>query len=115
MKTYTRTLPIAVAALILGMSAQSASAGLFRRNVVVATPVYAAPTTVYAAPAPVYAAAPAATVVEAPVQAVYTPQVVAPAPVQTNYTTTTLYSAPAPLYAQPMRVVYPRRVYRYGY
>jgi hypothetical protein len=109
------------------LSARPADAGLFRRPQVVVV----APAPVVAVPVEtVYAAAPVTTVTET--RAVYEAPVVVRAPVATSYTTTTVYSAPvrtsylvpaARVYsapavvetARPVKVVVPRRVYRYPY
>jgi hypothetical protein len=120
---------LGLAAVLLGVLTAPASAGLFgRRTVVVGGPTYVVP-----APAPmVYAAPVATTVVQTPATAYYAPAVVPTAPVPATYAAPAvmenpvpasyvapMYAAPvAPVYAAPYapaRVVYPRRVYRYGY
>ena len=120
---------LGLAALVLGVTARPASAGLFGpRTVVVETPGYYP---AYLAPAPVATvyAAPVSTVIATPVTTIYPAPVISTAVVDTAvvpsaYTTSTVTAAPiATTYAAPavvapaprVRVVYPRRVYRYGY
>jgi hypothetical protein len=119
---------IALAALGFGLAAAPAEAGLFhRRTVVVESPtVYVAPVeTVYAVPVSTVVAAPAPVAVPAPVvvdsavtATTYVPTVstgVVAAPVVSTYvpTVTTVPAVVVP--ARRMRVVFPRRVYYYGY
>jgi hypothetical protein len=113
---------LGLAALVLGVTARPASAGLFGpRTVVVATPAYPA----YLTPAPVATVytAPVSPVVAAPVfdtdlvpAAYYTTSTVVSTPVATTYVAPRVYSAPV-VVAPPARVkvVYPRRVYRFAY
>jgi hypothetical protein len=114
---------LGLAALALGASAQTASAGLFGPRTVIVMPGYPA----YAVPAPVTTVltAPVSTVVTAPAPTVLSTPLVDPGLVPTSFTTSTVVTAPvtrtfvspAPVLAPVrVRVVYPRRVYRYyGY
>jgi hypothetical protein len=116
---------LGLAALALGASAQPASAGLFGPRTVIVMPGYPA----YAIPAPVTTVLTApvstSTVITAPAPVVLPTPVADPGLVPTSYTTSTVvttpvpttYVAPAPIRAPArVRVVYPRRVYRYyGY
>ncbi len=126
MKSRHLALKVAVASalvvLAMGLTARPASAGWpYGRRVVVATPAY--PTAVIAAPV-VVSAAPIATVYPAPLEAVATAPVFDSALVPTAFAAPTVVSAPVvTTYAVPAviatpvrgRVVYPRRVYRFGY
>jgi len=127
----------ALALLILGLTAGPASAAWpYGRPVVItpAAPAYLAPTafeTVYTAPAPAIVAAPLTTVtttrvVESEwVPTAYVPPAVVAAPVATTVVRSAVVAAPvATTYAAPavvapparVKVVFPRRVYRYyGY
>jgi hypothetical protein len=114
---FETALILGLTSLILGATARPASAGLFGPRTVVVMPGY-----------PTYAvAAPVATVQMAPVSTILTSPapIVDPGLVPTSFTTSTLvttpvrttYVAPATVLAPArVRVVYPRRVYRYyGY
>lgn len=117
--TFPRATLALAAALTLGLSARPATAGGHHKGapIVMAAPVYAAPTTtVFAAPttavyaAPVFAAA--------PVQALYAPTVIGAAPVQTSFATTTVLAVPTATVVQPLVpavLVRPRHFARYGY
>jgi hypothetical protein len=126
MKTLCPATRIAIAfglsTLVLSLAAPTARAGLFhRRTVVVETPA------VYVAPVPTVYAAPVSTVVTAPAAAVVPTTVVEPVvpvnyvvptvstPVTTTYipTVSTVPSVVVP--TRRVRVVYPRRIYLYGY
>jgi hypothetical protein len=131
MKTFCTEMRIALALSLVwlgfSLAPSSAHAGLFhRRTVVVETPtVYMAPVqTVYTVPTSTVITMPAQAVVASPVvdSAVYpttyvptvSTSVVAP-PVTTTYipTVTTVPTVVFP--STRVRVVYPRRVYWYGY
>jgi hypothetical protein len=120
-------LVLTLTAFASSLAAPAAHAGLFhRRTVVVETPA------VYVAPVPTVYTAPVSTVVTTPVPGVVTSPVIDSAVVPTTYvpavstsvlaapvTTTyvpTVTTAPSVLVpAQRVKVVYPRRVLRYGY
>jgi hypothetical protein len=131
MKTLYPATRMALAFGLVGLgfslAAPSAHAGLFhRRTVVVETPtVYVAPVpTVYTVPVSTVVTAPAPAVVTSPVidssvtATTYVPTVsttVVETPVMSTYipTVTTVPAVVVP--ARRVRVVYPRRVYLYGY
>ncbi len=131
MKTFCAATRIALALGLVGLgfslAAPSAHAGLFhRRTVVVETPtVYLAPVqTVYAVPTSTVITTQVPTVVTSPVidsavyPTTYVPTVstsVVASPVTTTYipTVTTVPTVVFP--STRVRVVYPRRVYWYGY
>ena len=131
MKTFNSATRIALAFglawLGFSLAAPSAQAGLFhRRTVVVETPtVYLSPVpTVYTVPVSTVVTSPASAVITGPVidssvtATTYVPTVsttVVGAPVTTTYipTVTTVPTVLVP--ARRVRVVYPRRVYLYGY
>jgi hypothetical protein len=116
-----------LAALVFSLAAPSAHAGLFgRRTVIVESPtVYLSPVqTVYAAPVSTVVTTPAPGVITSPVidsavtATTYVPTVsttVVGTPAMTTYipTVTTVPTVVVP--ARRVRVVYPRRVYWYGY
>ena len=134
---YSRFSLVLVLGLVGGMivlTAQPASAGLFKRKIVIIEPppvvaVPAAPvatsSVVVSAPAPTVLTVP--TIVSGPVQAVYTPplvpttQVVEPAvavPAATTYSGVVPTAYGTTVVVRPVervKVVYPRRVYRYRY
>jgi hypothetical protein len=100
-------------ATIVGLSASPASAGLFRRKIIVENQYYIAQpvTTVQTVPAETVTAVPAA-----PAAPVYQPtQVITQTPVQTNYVVPVVVEPVIRTnYVVPTRVVVPRRVY-YAY
>ena len=108
---------LALAVLIVGLSAHPASAGWRRRAVVVVSPAYGVPVeTVYTAPV-VTAVAPVATATTA-VPAVYTASPVAATTYVPSPVVTTTYASPvvtttyvAPTVVLPARALRPRRVY----
>jgi len=128
MKSHSRKIAIGLVAASVGVLAtSSADAGLFRkRPIIVVTPapvVVAAPVerTVYAAPvatvtetravysAPVVVADPVVTTS-------YRASTVVSAPARTTYLAPTVFDAPAAYVVErPVRVIVPRRVYRFPY
>jgi hypothetical protein len=118
---------LGLAGLVFSLAAPSAHAGLFhRRTVIVETPtVYLSPVqTVYAAPVSTVITTPAPAVFTSPLidsavtATTYVPSVstsVVGAPVMSTYVpaVTTVPTVVVP--ARRVRVVYPRRVYWYGY
>jgi hypothetical protein len=114
---FKTMLILGLTSLIVGATSRPASAGLFGPRTVIVMPGY--PT--YAVPAPVVTVrtAPVSTIVTTPAP------LVDPGLVPTSFTTSTVVTTPVPTtYVVPLnvvtparvRVVYPRRVYRYyGY
>ncbi len=128
--TLKTILALALAVAVFSLAATPASAGLFnRRPIVVVSPnTYVTPVeTLYAAPVSTVVATPVTTVYPMPATTVVEPGLtptayvptVAPGMVSTPVTTTyvpTVSTVPS-IVTSParVRVVYPRRVYWYGY
>jgi hypothetical protein len=114
---FETALILGLTSLILGATSRPASAGLFGPRTVIVMPGY--PTYAVPAPVTVLQAAPVSSIVTSPAP------ILDPGLVPTSFTTSTVVTTPVPTtYVAParviaparVRVVYPRRVYRYyGY